>query len=225
MQKVVLDLGGSIVMPKEFDSEFLAKLKQVLIDLSKDKKVFIVIGGGWPCREYISRVKEVSSATNDELDWLGIQVTWSNAKFMATVLGAEYACQEVMTDPTNVPETDKNIIIGGGWKPGNSTDFVSAKVAAEQGVDTVVVMTNVPYVYDKDPRKFSDAEPQKELTWDSFKEIIGGKWDPGANTPFDPLACQLAEEKGMKVLFVDGTNLDNSAKAINGESFDGTIIE
>ena len=58
----------------------------------------------------------------------------------------------------------------------------------------VINLTNVDYVYNKNPKKFKDAKPIKDLTWKQFKKIIGGKWSPGANVPFDPIASKLAEK-------------------------------
>ena len=223
MQKFVLDLGGSIVVPKESNSDFLKKMRELLIQQAKDKKFYIVIGGGWPCREFNGRAEEVRELKSEELDWLGIKTTHLNAFFMSTVLG-EVAENNIFTDPTQLPETDKNIVVGGGWKPGNSTDFVAVKVAEEQQVPTLVILTNVDYVYDKDPRKFDDAQPIKKMTWADLKAIVGDEWIPGANTPLDPLACKLAEEIGLKVIFMNGTNVENFANFLNEKDYTGTTI-
>jgi len=223
MQKFVLDLGGSIIVAKESDSEFLKEIRELLIQQTKNKEFYIVIGGGWPCREFNARAKAVRELKNDELDWLGIKTTQLNAFFLATVLG-EVAEQKIFTDPTDLPQTDKKIILGGGWKPGNSTDFVAVKVAEKQEVSVLVVLTNVDYVYDKDPRKFADAKPYKEMTWAELKAIVGDEWIPGTKTPFDPRACKLAEELGLKVVLMNGRNVDNFASFLDGKDFIGTTI-
>ena len=223
MQKFVIDLGGSIVMPKDFQSEFLQKLRTLLIEQAKDKKFYIVVGGGWPCREFNRRAEQVTKLSSESLDWLGIKVTHLNAFFLAPLLG-EAASKTIFTDPTSLPEVKENIVVGGGWKPGNSTDYVAVKVAAKQEISTLVILTNVDYVYDKDPRKFDDAKPIEKMTWADLKAIVGDEWIPGANTPLDPLACKLAEEIGLKVVFMNGTNVENFAAFLNGNDFIGTTI-
>ena len=57
-----------------------------------------------------------------------------------------------------------------------------------------------------------------------MKKITGGEWKPGANSPFDPMACKLAEESGISVVVMNGKNLDNLEKCFRGEKFTGTII-
>lgn len=223
MRKFVLDLGGSIVAPRESDPIFLRRIRKLLIELSKKNKFFVVIGGGYLCRDFNERARAVRELNAAELDWLGIKATQLNAFFFATILG-EAACQQIFTDPTKLPVTDKNIIVGGGWRPGNSTDFVAVKLAVEQKVSPVVVLTNVDYVYDKDPNKFDDARPIKTMTWTQLKKIVGSKWIPGAKTPLDPKACDLAEQAGLQVVFMNGNNLLNFKNFIQGKKFAGTII-
>ena len=65
---------------------------------------------------------------------------------------------------------------------------------------TVINLSNVEQVYDKDPKKFPDAKPIKKLTWAGMREIVGDKWSPGMNAPFDPIAAQKAQELGVESL-------------------------
>jgi uridylate kinase len=224
MSKIVMDIGGSIVAPKDFDIEFLRKLKELLVELSQNNQLYIVVGGGFTCREYLGAAKGVSEVEPESLDWLGIETTRLNAKFLATIIG-DSACQNIFVDPEHLPDTEKNIIIGGGWKPGWSTDYVATKVAETQKAETLVVMTNVEYVYDKDPNKFEDAKKIEKLSWSELRELLGEDWVPGLKVPFDPKACNLAEKIGLRVLFLYGHNLNNVKQAISGEPFEGSIIE
>jgi len=224
MSKIVMDIGGSIVAPKDFDIEFLRKLKELLVELSQNNQLYIVVGGGFTCREYLGAAKGDSEVEPESLDWLGIETTRLNAKFLATIIG-DSACQNIFVDPEHLPDTEKNIIIGGGWKPGWSTDYVATKVAETQKAETLVVMTNVEYVYDKDPNKFEDAKKIEKLSWSELRELLGEDWVPGLKVPFDPKACNLAEKIGLRVLFLYGHNLNNVKQAISGEPFEGSIIE
>ena len=85
-------------------------------------------------------------------------------------------------------------------------------------------MTNVDQVYDKDPKKFPDAKPLVATTWKSYRVLAGDKWTPGLNLPFDPIASKLADELGVTVKILNGNNLDNLAKALDGKEFKGTTI-
>ena len=54
--------------------------------------------------------------------------------------------------------------------------------------------------------------------------MIGDKWVPGMNAPFDPVASKLAEDLEVTVKILDGKNLRNLASALDDKSFTGTII-
>jgi uridylate kinase len=80
-------------------------------------------------------------------------------------------------------------------------------------------------VYDKDPRRHSDAVPFDRMTWKAFRKIVGQKWNPGMNVPFDPIASAMAEEEGMEVAILNGGDLDNVSGYIAGKKFIGTLIK
>ena len=223
MKKFVLDLGGSIVAPENFDVPFLQKMRSLLLHHIADSQFYVVIGGGFVCRKYNQGAEGVTQIPPNDLDWLGIQATRLNAHFFRTIMG-EVACPEIFLNPNELPQTDKKIIVGGGWKPGNSTDYVATVIAKNQGVDTLVVLTNVSHVYDKDPNKFDDAKKFDNMTWAELRGIVGDEWVPGAKLPLDPLACQLAEKAGLKVVVMHGEDIDNFEKFLNGDAFVGTTI-
>ena len=55
--------------------------------------------------------------------------------------------------------------------------------------------------------------------------MAGDSWTPGMNLPFDPIASKLAADLGVTVKILDGKNLDNLARALDGKSFVGTTIQ
>jgi uridylate kinase len=55
--------------------------------------------------------------------------------------------------------------------------------------------------------------------------MAGERWIPGMNLPFDPIASKLADQFNVTVKILNGKNLDNLAKALDGEAFKGTIIQ
>ena len=88
----------------------------------------------------------------------------------------------------------------------------------------VVNLSNIDYVYDKDPRKFKTAKPIQEIDWPSFRELVGSTWDPGLHAPFDPVASRLAHHAGIPVVIVNGKHLDNIENVLDGKPFKGTLI-
>ena len=65
-------------------------------------------------------------------------------------------------DPTKKIKSKKKVLIAGGWKPGWSTDFDAVLLAKNLKAELVINMTNVDYVYNKDPKKSKGAKPIKE---------------------------------------------------------------
>ena len=88
----------------------------------------------------------------------------------------------------------------------------------------MINLSNIDWVYDKDPKKYKDAKPIKKLTWDKMKELVGSKWVPGSNIPFDPIAVSLASKLGLTVVITNGQDLKNVEKIIEGREFRGTVI-
>ena len=116
-------------------------------------------------------------------------------------------------------------LVAAGWRPGWSTDYVATILAERLGAKTVINLSNIKYVYSSDPKKNKDAKKIKEINWHDFRKIVGNKWDPGLNMPFDPVASKHAEELGLKVIIAEGKNIKNLENIFEGKEFQGTLIE
>jgi len=92
-------------------------------------------------------------------------------------------------------------------------------------MSTVANLSNIEYVYDKDPNKHKDAKKMEKLTWNEMQNIVGTEWVPGANLPFDPVATKAAADAKLKVVIINGTNLENLNNFLEGKEFKGTVIE
>ena len=57
-----------------------------------------------------------------------------------------------------------------------------------------------------------------------YRNMVGDKWDPGMNVPFDPIASKVANESNMEVAIMNGKKLDNLENYLNGKEFRGTVI-
>lgn len=204
--------------------KFLAAFKKLLSKFVRRSRFYIIVGGGAAARQYQKAMKESGVNNTDELDWIGIAATRLNAELVRVSLG-KIACPQIILDPTKLPKSKKQVFVGGGWKPGWSTDYVAAVLAKNIGAKTVVNLSNIDYICDKDPKKFADAKPFKKMRWSDLRDLVGEKWVPGFHLPFDPKACALAKKEKMSVIFLNGNNLNNLKKFIEGKSFIGTIVE
>ena len=54
--------------------------------------------------------------------------------------------------------------------------------------------------------------------------MVGETWTPGKNTPFDPIASQIARKEGMSVICMDGRNIENLMAMLSDMPFEGTTI-
>ncbi len=224
-ETIVIDLGGSIVFPnlEGFNLPYLKKLKQFLLKQSNNYRFILVIGGGKVCRFYQDEAKKVGIKSNDSLDWIGIKTTELNAEFLKHFFNIS---SEVITGPRQKASKEANILISSGWYPGNSTDFIAFKLALIHGTKRVIIATNVPYIYDKDVNKDKTAKKIEKLSWKEYFSLIKGKsWQAGMSLPIDPKAANLGEKEKLEVFLLEGNNLANLKKAINSESFKGTVIK
>lgn len=222
---IVISLGGSIIVPREINVKFLKGFRRIILKHIKRGKRFIIIsGGGKICRKYQSSASRVVRLKSDDLDWLGIHATRLNAHLLRTIF-RDYARKTIVKDPTERIDFRNKVLIAAGWEPGFSTDYDAVLLAKQFGVKTLVNLSDVNYVYDKDPAKYRKVKPIKRMGWEEFREIVGDKWDPGLNKPFDPVASKEAKKLGLRVVIMNGRKLKNLDSFLSGRKFRGTVIE
>lgn len=222
-ETIIISLGGSLVAPGEIDVEFLKNFRHCLQKYLNKRRFFIFVGGGKVCRNYQKALLEFG-ADDSERDWIGINVSRLNAEIVKQVFVKD-SYIKVITDPTKKINTKKDILIAAGWKPGWSTDYCSVIMAKNSGLKTIINLTNIDYVYDKDPRKFPNAKQIKEINWREFRKIVGDKWTPGLSMPFDPRASKIADVLKIKVVMINGKNLERLEDFLNNKPFIGTVIQ
>lgn len=222
-EEIIMSLGGSLVAPGEIDLGFLKNFKHSLQKYLDSKRFFIFVGGGKPARNYQKALLEFG-AKNNERDQIGINVSRLNAEVVKQLF-LNLAFPEIIIDPTKKVKTTKDVVIGAGYKPGWSTDYVSVLFAKTYDIKTIINLTNIDYVYDKNPSQFSDAKPLQQIDWKSFLRIVPQEWSPGLSMPFDPRAAKLAEKLKIKVIMINGKNLDRLEDFFNNKPFIGTTIQ
>ncbi|MEX0616451.1 MAG: UMP kinase [Candidatus Woykebacteria bacterium] len=222
---IVISLGGSLIIPNGgVDHLFLKRFRASIISKIEEGKRFIIVaGGGAICRHYQKAAQDVGPLNPEDVDWIGVHVTHLNAHLLRTIF-RDYAHLKVVTHYTEKEEFDEPLLIAAGWKPGHSTDFDAVRQAKLYEADTVINLSNIPYVYDSDPNKNEGAKPLQEISWASFRKLVGDTWDPGANHPFDPIAAKEAEKLKLRVVVMDGKNLGNFENFLSGKKFEGTVI-
>ena len=224
----VLSLGGSLVVPNggidtQFLKEFNAFIRRQIS--SKKRRFFIVVGGGATTRHYQAAAQAVhGKIENDDLDWIGIHATRLNAHLLRVIF-KDISHSHVLKHYEIIRKASEPVVIAGGWKPGWSTDYCAITVCQDYGITKIVNLTNIDKVYDKDPKKYPDAKPIDTMSWKAYRKMAGDSWTPGMNLPFDPIASKLAADLGVTVKILDGKNLDNLTRALDGKKFVGTTIQ
>lgn len=222
----ILSLGGSLIAPPGgIDWKFLKEFRALILnEIKRDKRFFIITGGGTTCRIYNQAAKNVTNPLTEDLDWMGIQATHLNAYLLKSIFRT-HAYDGIIKSPTEHVKSKRMIVVGGGWRPGWSTDFVATTIAQEYKIKTIINLSNIDYAYDKDPRKFKDAKKINQINWREFRKLVGDKWSPGLSTPFDPIASRQAENLKLKVIILNGKKIKNLKKCLDNKKFQGTVIE
>lgn len=228
---IVISLGGSLIVPRHVDWKFLKKFRELIVsEIKKGKRFVIVTGGGYVAREYIQSASKVTQLTRNDQDWLGIHATRMNAHLIKTIF-RNYAHPRINKNPLTKEDISEHfshgekIMVAAGWHPGWSTDYVATIHAKRFSAKVLINLSNIQYAYNKDPKKFKDAKKIEEIKWKDFRKIVGNRWDPGMNVPFDPVASKTAQEIGLEVIIAGGKNLANLKNILAGKKFKGTVIK
>lgn len=224
---IIISLGGSLIVPDEIDWKFVKNFKKVIEKYIRKKYKFIIItGGGKTARKYIDAAAKMEHITDEDKDWIGIHATRMNAHFIRTIF-RKYAHPRINKNPHGLEDFynfKEPILVAAGWRPGFSTDYDAVVIAKYFRLKSIINFSNIDYVYDKDPKKFKNAKKIENIFWKDFRKMVGNKWSPGLNAPFDPIASKLAQVENIKVAIMNGKNLKNLENYLDGKKFKGTII-
>lgn len=230
-KRILLKISGEVMGGKSgsgIDFVFMRKVIAIIKKLlAKKVEVAIVIGGGnyWRYRDFThSRLDRVNS------DYLGMLATVINSVALQDEMRAEGIKADTMSAlpvPGLVPgfEAQKArhflksggvmICAGGTGNPFCSTDMAAALRAGELKCDLLVKATNVDYVYDHDPKKFPDAKPLKDLSYD---EVLAR-----ALGVMDLAAIATAREAKVPIAIFNLQKPQNLPEILKGKKL-GTII-
>ncbi len=228
MSKVkIISLGGSIIAPEGVDFDFLIDFRRTIEEYlaeNQEHRLILVCGGGGPAREYQKAYRQiVVEPAAEAQDWIGIAATRLNAELVRQLF-AHHCPEKVVTDPTALTIFPGRVMVAAGWKPGFSTDYDAVLLAKKFQADTVINLSNIAQVFTADPKDNPEAKALESLTWNEFRKLVGQTWTPGKNTPFDPIATDLATGNGLRVIVAAGRDLENLKKILADEDFLGTTI-
>jgi uridylate kinase len=224
MKKVVLSLGGSVLIPT-LEEHRVTRYAAVLQEIATYARLYVVVGGGGEARRYITTARELgcSEASADEV---GIAVTRLNAMLLAGALG-DAACPLIAGSQAEAMAygATGRIVLMGGVTPAQTTDAVAAVLAERCGADLLVNLTSVDGIYTADPRIDPAAERLARLTPETLLEIVGtGSLMAGSNTVIDMIAAKVIQRSGIPLLVIDGRDPDNLARALLSGTHSGSIV-
>jgi uridylate kinase len=225
LKKIVLSLGGSIMVKGEEDTSYLKSLRELLLSLSDDNRFIIITGGGRTARDHIMIGRSLGS---DEaaLDWVGIAATRLNAWLMISCMGS--CCHpkpaETMEEAIAAAASSR-FVIGGGTHPGHTTDAVAALIAERWSADHFINLTAVNGAYTADPHEFSNAVKIDSMTGSELVELVSNTSDgAGSHSVMDPLASRIIMRAGIRTSILNGRDLKSLENCLRNEPFDGTVI-
>lgn len=223
----MISIGGSIVAPPNLDTTYIDSLARLLVDLSKQRKIYCVTGGGWIARQYIEAARQFG-AEEEELDLIGIAATRINAQLLIAAL-AKYTDVPIRplasVEATVESSEGYQVAVMGGTYPGHSTDFVGVELSIRSKATRFVNATNVDGVYSADPNLVATAELYPEISIERLIKMMGVEWKmAGTKAVIDGPALKLIQEKRVPTVVVNGKNLPELSKALQGHPFHGTRV-
>jgi uridylate kinase len=200
-------LGGENIV---FSAPYLDALCNAVSALKQsDRELAFVVGGGniWRGRD-AERLKIDST----DADYVGMLATAVNGLMLKSVFESRGIGTELVSSfnidgiacrkhPSEVRELIKQqvvVFVGGTGMPHLTTDTLAAIRAVEIGADTLVKLTKVDGVYDKDPEKYKDAKKFDRI---SFDEALKKRLEI-----MDLAAFELLRDHHISVAVIKGTD-------------------
>ena len=166
-ETIVMSVGGSLIVPDEIDTNFLASLKDLIItETAKGRRFIIIAGGGKTSRRYVDAALSITELNTEDQDWLGIHSTHLNGHLLRTIF-RDISHPIMIKNPDDVLDVpnDVPVIIAGGYRPGSSSDLQAVKIAERVNAHKMINLSNIDYVYTADPKKDPDAKKIEDITW------------------------------------------------------------
>ncbi|MFH0927334.1 MAG: UMP kinase [Candidatus Micrarchaeota archaeon] len=220
---ITISVGGSLLN----DGKPNAKMAKSLASIFKasKKNLAITVGGGKEARIAAEAARKKTGSEFDA-DVAGIKITHKNAEALRKALGPGAGKKISLTFEQAIKsaKTQKYLIMG-GTIPGITTDADAALLAEALGSKTLINLSKTA-IYGSDPSKNPQAKKFSRLSYSELMSLAASsdQRKAGTNFIFDLLACSLISRSKIKAHFIDGRNLEEVKKAIEGKPHSGTIV-
>jgi len=230
-QRILLKLSGEVMAGKAsfgIDAERVQSLAGEVAEVAKSGvQIGLVVGGGNFFRGVAAAAQKMDRVTADQM---GMLATVINALALQDALEKQGVPTRVMT-AISIPQVaepyirrrairhlEKGRIVvfaGGTSNPYFSTDTAATLRGLEIHADVVAKATSVDGVYDKDPRKHSDAVRFSKI---GYSEMLSRDL-----RVMDASAVAMCRDNGLSIIVFNLTVHGNIMRMAMGEAI-GTVI-
>ncbi len=217
MEKIVISMGGSI-----FENALEKDVKSTVDVFRNYDNYAIVVGGGPLARERIKFLRELG-ASEYHLDKMGIQATRLNALTISLALGNLIPIPSSIDEAIDILQSYGKVVMG-GTEPGHTTDAVSLLLAEAWGAKSVFNVTNVDYLYDKNPKE-KGANKIEKISYRKLMDLLTEEEKKaGSNFPIDILSINIAMRSNIEIFILSYKDRENLKNALDGKDFRGTVV-
>src|SRR5690349_22054794 len=232
-KRILLKLSGESLMGNKsfgFDTDVLAQYAQDIRSITElGVQVAIVIGGGNIYRGMNEAETGIERAHGDYMGMLATVINGMALQAALEKVGVYTRLQsaikmEQIAEPyirrraIRHREKGRVVIFGAGTgNPFFTTDTAAALRAMEINADVLLKATKVDGIYDKDPKKFSDAKRYETVTFtDALKQDLH---------VMDATAFALCRDNELGIIVFDLTNRGNIQRVVCGEHVGTTVVK
>ncbi len=229
---MLLKLSGEALAGKEGSGINTDVLKQIATDIAEAKQTLgiqigLVVGGGNIFRGVAASVKGMDRASSD---YMGMLATCINClalqdalerlkldtRVQSAIAMSEIAEPYIRRKAIRHFEKGRIVIFAAGTgNPYFTTDTAAALRAMEINADVIIKATKVDGIYDKDPKKYSDAKKFDRL---SYIDVL----NKGLEV-MDSTAISLCMDNRLPIVAFDLTVPGNIMRVLRNESI-GTVV-
>ncbi len=232
-KRIVLKLSGEVLRGgKSGDPIDAATLERTCTQVKEihdlGVQVCVIIGGGNIFRGLNGVQRGVDRTTGDYMGMLATVINGLALMDCLEKLGVNTRVQSAIpmnqiAEPFILRRAMRHlekgrvvIFVAGTGNPYFSTDTTAALRASELHADIIMKATKVDGIYDKDPKKYSDAVKYEQLTYiDALKQRLN---------VMDSTAFSLCMDNNVPILVFDLGDEHAIRKAIFGERI-GTLVK
>ncbi len=232
-KRALLKISGEALMGDQgygIHPQILSQIAGEIADIARlGVELAVVVGGGNIFRGVSESAKGMDRAS---ADYVGMLATVMNAvslqeaiekhgvvtRVQSAIPMSQLAEPYIRRRAIRHLEKGRIVIFGAGTgNPFFTTDTAAALRAMEIGAEILLKATKVDGVYDKDPRKHTDARRYETVTFtDALKQDLG---------VMDSTAFALCRDNELGIVVFDMTTHGNIKRVVCGEPVGTTIVK